>query len=57
MNANTPRVPRGELIERARRQRARLAGLTGAALQRVRSHDVGRVFRLLRRAMRIIGPR
>ena len=57
MTANTPRVPRAELIERARRQRARLAGLTGAAIQRVHAHDVGRIFRLLRRAMRVIGPR
>jgi len=54
---NGPRVPRAELIERCRRQRARLAGMTGAAMQRVHSQDIGRVLRLLRRAMRIIKTR
>ena len=33
----TPLVPRDELIERCRRQRARLGGMTGAAMQRVHS--------------------
>jgi hypothetical protein len=54
---NPPRVPRDDLIERCRRQRARLAGMTGAALQRVHARDVGRVLRILRRALRVIGPR
>ena len=48
------RVPRTELIERCRRQRARLAGMTGAALERVHARDVGRMLRILRRALRII---
>jgi len=54
---STPRVPRDELIERCRRQRARLAGMTGAALQRIHARDVGRMLRILRRALRVIGPR
>jgi len=51
-----PRVPRAELIERCRRQRARLAGLTGATVQRLHARDIGRVLRLVRRALRLIEP-
>jgi len=54
---NTPRIPLTELIERARRQRARLAGITGAALQRAHARDVGRVLALLRRAARLLAPK
>lgn len=53
----TPRIPRAELIERARRQRARLAGMTGAAMQRVHARDIGRVLALVRRALRIFDTR
>lgn len=54
---NDPRVPRAELIEKCRRQRARLAGLTGATMQRIHAHDVRRVLRLVRRAIQIIQPK
>lgn len=54
---SAPRIPRAELIERCRRQRARLAGLTGAAMERVHARDIGRVLRLVRRALRIIETR
>ncbi|HTU67569.1 MAG TPA: hypothetical protein VMF52_16585 [Steroidobacteraceae bacterium] len=51
---NAPRVPRAELIERCRRQRARLAGFTGAAVRSAHLHDIGRALRLLRRVARLL---
>jgi len=54
---NSPRVPRAELIERARKQRARLAGFTGAAAARLHVRDIGRALRMIRRVMRLIDLR
>lgn len=50
----TPRIPRAELIERCRRQRARLASVTGSTIQRVHARDIGRALRIVRRVMKII---
>lgn len=51
---HTARAPRAELIERCRQQRARLAGLTGAATAHLHTRDLTRAIALVRRVLRVL---